>query len=374
MPTLTENQLSRKGANKSQEAYERLTALAQKLGPSAKLPKVTELRRDLQVSITTLDSVLTQLEHQNIIFRKQGSGIYVSPQLRQICVGLVCEPAFFQAGTSPFWSQLVEAARLRALESGELFRFYMAMPFGDLDVPVHSDLVEDVRAKRIQGVIFVGNNHAALQWLEKNGVPAVVFAGRARYLVEIDGPMLVRQALDHVLERGAQRPALLVPWDVAVEPSERHFYSPEGREFRDHLQRRGLPCDPGLVWETRAMGSEVDSIPATRQGQGIQAVETLLSRKGDQPDALISMDDMMTRGVLTGLRRLGRTPGRDILVVSHTNKGSTVLLGEEGVAFVEVDPAEVVRTLFSQLEYLMNGQVPPHPWALVPARILDSSA
>ena len=50
MPTLTENQLSRKGANKSQEAYERLTALAQKLGPSAKLPKVTELRRDLQVS------------------------------------------------------------------------------------------------------------------------------------------------------------------------------------------------------------------------------------------------------------------------------------------------------------------------------------
>lgn len=360
-----------KTQTKAQDAHERLFALATSLGPNAKLPTVQQLRRDLNVSLTTLDGVLKQLESQSVIFRKHGLGIYVSPRLKQKCVGLVCDPAFFSAGTSPFWQQLIEGARSRASQNGEAFRFYLAMSSSDGVLPIHDDLIEDVKAQRIQGVLFVGNNDAAQQWLKQHQVPSVVFAGKGEHGVEIDVFQLIDLAARHLVDKGCRRLALLCPWEIRANPPEEEQSGgpwPDVRAFRQFLAENGLTVYPELIWDARTLGNRVDSVPETHQEQGYQAVMHLFDGSHLPPDGLLSTDDMMTRGILAALRKLELKPGHDVEIVSHINRGSTVLHGEdENIAFVEVDPAEIVSQMFSQLEKLMNKEFVEQPRSLVPA-------
>ncbi len=366
MTALNSPPCARRPATKAQDAHERLKALASQLGPCAKFPTVAQLRRDLQVSITTLDGVLTQLERQNVICRKQGSGIFVSSQVGQKCVGLVCDPAFFRAGKSPFWNRLIEEAQSRASLAGESFRFYLAIPSLDGNCPVHQDLMEDVEAKRIHGVILIGNKPNLLRWLHSNKIPTAVFAGRGKYRVRINTEGSVIAGGKELVRRGCRKLALFVPWEVETEPTEKLYYSPEGRAFRRFVQESGLELRPDWVWETRALGDRVSRVAETRPEQGYQAVREIWAAKSGQPDGIICVDDMMTRGALAGLRKIGVRPGHDVQLVTHINRGSTVLAGEdEHIIFVEVDPAEIVQELFLLLEAGMSGRTPERARVLV---------
>jgi DNA-binding LacI/PurR family transcriptional regulator len=360
MDSLTSS-TTKKISTKSQDVHERLIEMATTLGPNAKLPTVQQLRRDLNVSLTTLDGVLKQLESQSIIFRKQGSGIFVSPRLKSKCVGLVCDPAFFSAGTSPFWQQLIEGARARASQNGEAFRFYLAMCSSDGGLPIHDDLIEDVKAQRIHGVLFLGNNSEAQKWLKQNNIPSVVFAGKGEHRVEIDVPQFINTAGQILIGKGCRRPALLCPWDIRANPPTYEEGDggewPDVKAFRQFLKEFQLPFHPELIWDTRSLGKRVESIPETHQEQGYQAVMNLFKGPLHVPDGLLSTDDMMTRGILAALRKLGLKPAQDVEIVSHINRGSTVLsVEDENIAFVEIDPAEIVSTMFTQLEKLMNNQ------------------
>lgn len=368
MKTLTPPRTG-KVLNKTQDIHGRLFGMATALGPNAKLPTVQQLRRELGVSISTLDSALTQLENQKVIFRKQGSGIYVSPRLNQKCVGLVCEPNFFSAGTSPFWQELIEGVRSWAAGSGEAFRFYLALRSAD-GSPVHDDLIEDIAAKRTDGVLFIGNNPAALDWLRQHQVPTVTFAGDSEYMVEIDGDQLIHLAGRHLVKQGCRRPALLCHWEKKMDQP----YAPEESRsitsFRRFLEEAGLTYDPSLLWDMRALEDRVPSVPETHQEQGYQAIMSLFDGSRPAPDGLLSTDDMMTRGALAGLRQLGLKPGHDLKIVSHINRGSTVLSGEDDhITFVEVDPAEIVSEMFSQLELLMDNKVSAPTCAAVKAHL-----
>lgn len=369
---MTPTVLTPKSPTKAQDAHERLVAMAQKLGPNAKMPTVQQLRRELQVSITTLDTVLTQLEHQNIIFRKQGSGIFVSPRLSQKCVGLVCDPAFFQAGTSPFWQQLVESARTRATIGGEAFRFYLAIPSVTGNYPIHDDLIEDVQSRRIQGVLFVGNNEPAQEWFQENGVPSVVFAGRGQYIVRISYENLAREAAEYLYQKGCRNIALLVSGGVTFEDHHPPLESYPADGFVPWLAEHHLPLRPELVWEANARAFLGQSVPETRQEQGYVAALEIFGATHNRPDSLICTDDMMLRGVLAALRKLGLRPGHDLQVISHTNRGSDLLHGEDvDVALIEVNPADIVQRMFEQLETLMDGREPAEDQIIVQPQLLS---
>ena len=353
---------------KTQDIHNQLFSMATALGPNAKMPTVQQLRRDLKVSITTLDSALTKLENEKVISRKQGSGIFVSPRLNQKCVGLVCEPAFFSAGTSPFWQQLVQGARGRAVENGEAFRFYLALRSSDGTSPLPDDLLEDIAARRIDGVLFLGNNEAAQAWLKQREVPTVVFAGKGEYSVELDVEQMVTVAGQHLLGVGCERIALLSHWESRIDPPYDFRDSRGIAALRALLEKAGQPFHAHLMWDAATVGNRVDSVPETHQEQGYQAVLNLFDGKQTPPDGLLCTDDMMTRGALAGLRRLGLEVGEEVQLVSHINRGSAVLQGEDDrIAFVEIDPAEIVATMFSQLEILMENKTPAQSCAAVKA-------
>jgi len=109
----------------------------------------------------------------------------------------------------------------------------------------------------------------------------------------------------------------------------------------------------------------------SHQEQGYRiALEVFGGPRKLWPDGLVFTDDMMTHGALLALQKLGVRVGRDVKVATHANTGSLVMRGhDEEVCLLEVNPAELVQTMFDQLETLMDGQVPTQSKVLIAPRL-----
>jgi DNA-binding LacI/PurR family transcriptional regulator len=349
---------------KGQLLSERLRQLAHELGPNAKLPTVVELKSSLAVSLTTLTAALEELEARGIIERKHGVGIFVSPRLGQRTVGVLCDPAFFAAGVSPFWSQLIEGIRKRSGTARTKYRFYLAIPSKHDDIPVHDDVVEDVREQRLDGMVILGHNKPAVFWLKAQGVPTMAFAGYAEHCVQIDMEDLVRQAARLLLEQGVSDIGLLVPSGLAY--SDAPLQAPPVKALQSFCAEQGISFRPDSVWE----GSKQDE---SVEVQGYRAARQLFARPKASPKGLVSVDDLMTRGALSALTELGLVPGKDVRIASHTNVGSDLLAGHEAhLDRLEIDGAAIVESLFDTLELLMSGRPPPQKVISIRARSVPS--
>lgn len=324
---------------------EQLSALAHQLGPEAKLPTVLQLRDQFGVSVATLDDALGQLEAQNIVVRRHGVGIFVSAKLHQRAICLVQDADLLRgAGGSPFWELLVEQARRRADAGHEAFSLHLSAPYGEM--PLHENLMADVRAARVQGILSVGLPPAAAQWLQAQGVPHVAFAAYAPYTVALDGAALVKLGIAALASQGCRRIALWASAGKGGDDQRTHF--------QQALAAHGLPYLPSLV---------PDAAPGLPQEQGYHTARRVF---GDppmlKPDGLLITDDMMTLGALVGLQKTGVRVGTDVQIASHANRGSPVLLGQGDVLTrIEVDPAHVVQAMFAMLETLMDGKTPAEP-------------
>src|SRR5689334_21043596 len=76
--------------------YSQIRELAFKRGPEAKLPTLAELQNAYGASQATVSGALDELEAENVIFRKDRSGIFVSPRLHQKMVLVLLESSFFR--------------------------------------------------------------------------------------------------------------------------------------------------------------------------------------------------------------------------------------------------------------------------------------
>lgn len=356
---------------KSQAVCAQITEIAVRLGADAKLPTVLELCRMTGVSVTTLNTALSELEAQSVIYRKHGVGIFVSPHLGQKCIGLVCDPAFLQPATGPFWQQLIEDIRLKASISNEAFRFYFALPSKQENVPAPPDLVEDVRARRLQGVLFVGNNEPVVRWLGNQDIPVVAFAGWGQWNVQIDARVMIGHAVDRLAEQGCREIALLVPKEEGDSHRKQTVYWSAFGAMKQKLKSKSLAFKSEWVWEADAIGGKASR--ETNQEQGYRAIMELFGENwhnSARPEGLVIYDDMMARGALVAMKKLGIQPGKDLKIVSHINRGSTVLQGFEAeMSLVEVDPAEIVQEMFTLLEELMDGKTPAQPTVWVGSRL-----
>jgi DNA-binding LacI/PurR family transcriptional regulator len=324
------------------------------------MPTIQQLCEMLGVSIVTLNRSLSELEAQNIIQRKHGVGIFVSPRIGQRTVALVYDRDIFAAGASPFCGMLVEAARARASSSNEKFSFYLAMPSKE-GFPVHDDLVEDLRAARVDGVLFVGEgNPAAAQYLERQDVPLVAlsYTPLTTHRVCIDWSESARLGVEALAQQGCSRIALWIPIGNGLGRAAGANSFPELDAFRSALKTNGKDFFPELVWRDDMLHADnIESTLGTNQEQGFRAAHEVFNGKEMAPDGLVILDDMMARGALVTLQQLGLQVGSDVKIATHLNKGSDVLSPfEESVTIIEVDPQEIVDTLFGMLQTLMNGE------------------
>ena len=381
-PKLSSTQPNRRGLfaprmgkqTRVQEVCGRLTKLAHELGPDAKLPTVLQLRDSLGVSVTTINTVLSELESRQIVRRRHGVGIYVAPRIRQHRISLVCAPSFLSvAGASPFWKILIEQVNLRAESEREILTLHfsteplLAAEISSLDTLVSPSLpeglAEDIRQGRVDGILGIGLSPATADWIDEQQVPFVAFAGPAKYTFGLDSAEVIRSGAAGLAQFGCQR---LGYW-TALAPYRQLTHDIDDRNlsvFRDAIAKAGLPFLPELVRENyHLIPPDGGSHSVSHQEQGYNNGMRVFGPDSDPsqwPDGIMSCDDMLTLGLLAALQRLGLTAGKDVLIATHVNAGSPALLGwEDRLIHLEIDPAEIVNGMFDTLELLMNGEILP---------------
>lgn len=348
-------------ATKTQALSAHLSEMARKLGPGAKLPTMQQLSADLGISVMTLNRALSELEAQNIIVRRQGSGTYVNESLGVQSVGLVYDRALIGAAASPFGELLLREAGRRAHEHGEKFSLYLSEP-SPSGLPVHDDLSDDLRDRKISGLLVMSHQTEAINWLLKNRLPLVSlsYPPLTPFRVRIWHAQTAYLGALELARQGARRLALWLPRGVGLGRAKGEIFE-ELDAFQRALRESGLPYDPNLVYDLEHLTAGAPSGPSNQE-QGLDAANAVFApeNQANWPDGLVILDDMMTRGALTALALRGIVPGRDVRIASHANLGSQALFGyEKSLALLEFDPAQVAAAMFETLETLMGGQTPP---------------
>lgn len=345
-------------ATKTQALSTHISALAYKLGPGAKLPTMQQLSVELGISVMTLNRALSELEAQNIVVRRQGSGTYVNENLGVKTVGLVYDRALIGASASPFAALLLEEAGRRAHENGEKFSLYLSEP-SPSGLPVHEDLSEDIRERKMSGLLVMSGQISAISWLLKQKLPLVSLS----YLpltpcrVRIWHAQTAYLGALELARRGAKNIGLWMPSGVGIGKTAGENSFEELDFFQRALEESGLSFDPKLIYNLENLTDEL-KVGASNQEQGLDAANLVFAGR-NRPDGLVILDDMMTRGALTAISQLGIVPGRDVQIASHTNIGSQVLFGyEKSLVFLEIDPSKVAEAMFGMLETLMRDESP----------------
>jgi DNA-binding LacI/PurR family transcriptional regulator len=329
------------------------------------MPTFLELQGSLNVSKVTLDTALRELENQDIVVRRHAVGIFVSERVRKT-VSLLCNPSFFRSvHHSPFWDVLVEQARARAAELEENLRLDFALSSLGAEDKLQVALLEDIRQGRVQGIIGIGLEPRAYGALEEAGVPLVAFAGAGARQVAVDDTQIYHLGVEALAARGCRRIGLWRPVPGFRRISlngETAFLKPR-RCFEAAVREAGLEFDPRLLQDNHELLTEdPGEVTISSQEQGFETARRVFGGKTlPRPDGLIIADDVMTHGALVALDNLGLRAGRDLEIASHTNRGSQLFLGREGLILLETDPGEMVHELFNMLGQLMRGETPPQP-------------
>ena len=349
------------------EVSGKLRQLAYEKGPEAKLPTVRQLCDTFGTSVATLDNALEELEQQRIIYRIQGSGIYVSPRVHYRHIAIVLEVGFFQnVVASPYWGMLwglfITRSQERSATRHEEFSFHLVSSW-DINQPdLPAPLVEMVESGRTAGVIGIGITEPTAKWLRDHAT-YVSYAGPAGYEIFGDGNTGIRLGVEALAGQGCRNIGLWTP----VETNRLHSpdLSEKDQEFQIALEKAGLPYNPEFSRDNAEIICRANTI--TRQNlqeQGYTAAMEIFggSDRSRHPDGLIIGDDMMTSGALAAFQALGIRPGADVQIVSQANRDSPILFGYENVLTrLMYEPAECVERLFDILGQLMDGSanVPP---------------
>lgn len=184
-------------------------------------------------------------------------------------------------------------------------------PYSLLAVPVlpETDSLAMVRrmveAELVDGLVvdLTQPQDERVKYLLERGVPFVTF-GRTELFtphafVDIDNEDAAWQATRYLLARGHRRIALLDP------PVDYLFTRQRLAGYRQALQAAGLEPDPALISH------------AALDAACSQAITLALLRQVDPPTGFVCVNEVVTLGVLAGLRDAGRQPGADVELVSR---------------------------------------------------------
>lgn len=363
---------------KTQALSTHLIKMARQMGPGARLPTMAQLAEETGTSVMTLNRALSELEAQGWVVRRQGSGTYVTERAGQNAVGLVYDREGFGVGESPFRSLLLHEAQRRADDANERFSLFLAEP--SQNVPVHPDLAEAIKTRRISGLLYAANSRSkALSWLLKQNLPlvALAYAPLAPYRVRINHAQTAAMGTRELLRQGCKRIALWMPVGVGLGATEGSSSFEELDAYKAALQEGGASYDESLVYRLSDLSHEPASERIRNREQGQAAARAVFEEQDKSlwPDGVVCLDDDMTRGALaTWLHlgiKIGKEPDSTLKVASHTNKASDLLWGfESSITLLEFDPAEVAGAMFSMLETLLRDEEPESPVVSVAPRLV----
>ncbi|WP_421762031.1 substrate-binding domain-containing protein [Devosia sp.] len=142
--------------------------------------------------------------------------------------------------------------------------------------------------------------------LQRRDIPFVALgrsdSGREYSWIDLDVEGVVHQSIDRLVALGHRRIAATVPVKGI------NFTSLFHHAYRDALARNGLPYDPDLAIDTQ--WGELG---------GYQMTDKLLATL-NPPTAVLLIYEMMALGLYRRLAELGKSPGRDLAVITFRDE------------------------------------------------------
>jgi LacI family transcriptional regulator len=136
-------------------------------------------------------------------------------------------------------------------------------------------------------------------------IPIVMIAREAPGVncdyVGVDNVLGAQIAINHLIQKGHHRISFL------GGPSESSAWKNRKKGYRLALEQAGVEFDESLLLNT----------PATREG-GREGVRRMF-KNPNPPTAIFCYNDVVAFGVMSGLREIGLTPGKDVAVVGFDN-------------------------------------------------------
>jgi len=276
--------------------------------PGGKLPTRAELERYFGVSAATLQGAMDHLSRDRFIESKGRSGTFVvktPPWLSTYALLMADHPS---ANASQFWTAILnEAYKLDKIGKTRLPVFY---GFGPMhlrpdDFVDYYSIIEDVRAHRLGGLIFVTNpDYFEGTPIVSERIPSV--AVKTASALGIPGVYpdmvaLVEQSLDYLQALGRRRVAV-----AGLDLSFTGRYTPQ--RLQAAIESRGMVTRP--FWNL-----QLESV----RPQGVQACANLLMHCTERPDAIVIADDNLVPNFTAGLLASGVRIPDDLEIVAHAN-------------------------------------------------------
>ena len=356
--------------------YDTLRGMCLRLGVNERLPTVSQLCQSLETSCSTLDRVLRRLKAEQMIVCRQGSGIYVSPLMTRRTIGMVFPCMIQSQRHSPFWSLVLQAGQDLAAERGHELRVYFDSPSDRQmkdEAASRYHLVRDLEEGRVDGFLTICNMHQR-QWLARWKQPIVVYNDRGEGFpsVCLDLRELIQLGIKALINAGCRRLGFITLQQRPIPGTKE--WEPMATYFCEEMLRNGLDVNEEWVWYRPRFAPGEESLSAEEFGYHL-ALKLMGERKRSLPfDGLVISDDMVARGFLTGVVRLGREAEWDRRIATISNEGSSFLKPyEDMIHRVEISPFQIVGSMMTLLETAMNGQpireqtVLAHGKAIAPA-------
>ncbi|MFW6058726.1 MAG: GntR family transcriptional regulator [Phycisphaeraceae bacterium] len=316
---------------------------AGELKPGTKLPSTQALAEQWSVNVSTVHSAMTLLVREGWLERVRRRGTFVRQRattLRRVV--LYYKDDVWGEADSQFQQALYRALRDTLAAHGIEVRVMIdTRPVTQQDEPL-PELREAIASRQVQGVIFPFSAPPHSSWLDALHSPrALVASGSANYRVDFNQRQFLELAVDALARQGCKSAGMI---------GARNY----GEQFRDIAAARGLRVDPALVistpgkvytgrlqkrtgyelthqWCERAGAAGADGLVVYPDTFAVGAIQALLERRIDVPDAL--------------------------RLVLHRNAGVD-LLCPFSVTWVESSEREVAEAVLEQLQRQHRGEVP----------------
>jgi DNA-binding LacI/PurR family transcriptional regulator len=318
--------------------------------------------------LATLDQGLDQLERRGLIERRARSGIFVLSATRQHAIGLVLGWDIFSNRDATFYSILLDHCAKRAHSHQERFSFYLDLPHSNssgVTSLVHQDLVDALAAGKLDGLLVASPCDSKQEhWLRNQGIPTVCLnLGTSPGNVTVDLDALIRLGARELKKRGCRKIGIMSPRVEHVE------------SFRQASREIGFPIDESWI-----LCRNITAPSESHETMGVSFARQLLgkgkiSSRKSGARGLIITDDIVARGTCGYFASHAVVIGKDLLIASHSNKGSSALADwEDRLILCEIDPGQVAEEMFSMLQAFLDRSDPPLDICRIRPRLLRSKA
>ncbi len=328
-----------------------LKQLARANGPGKKLPTLRELVKQLGVSQTTIIRAVEVLEHEGILNRRHGSGIYVSDGPSQTKLLVLCE-AVMMIDLSPFWGVLLEEVLAGLVDAKIPFELRYTSPdvlvdsADTLSVQLGEDLKARIARQEFASAMVIGVHEEVVQFLDDSGVRVVAFAAPGHYIVQVTPTEVINLGLTALMERNCRC--------VSIHGVD---YSASLDFAAALLDMKGGRLAPSSQLRAPRIGRRPYEFRPDRIAEGYDGALRLFARdRSEWPDGVLSVIEGYTVGFLHGMLKLGIQPGVDIVVATHSNCDTSPLMGfEDKVIRISYEIPRISGPLVQGALCLMKG-------------------